>query len=386
MARYTRYGSTMLLGLAMLAPCAALAAFESPEASVASLPLAFERNQGQSDPHVRFVARGGGYDHVFHRRGRTRCRDGSVFGTSLHPRIRPSNGRQPFSAATIASVAGNGELPDRRRSGRPRDGCQDVCAAPAVCVRVPGHRYRLLRQRRARIRRDRGAQRRSSPHPPAIRRRRTGSAIQRRRSDAARGSRNVTFQKPVAYQEIEGRRRNVDARYVLLGDDRVGFRLETSTTRTIRSSSTHCCRSRPICGGAASGVALDAPTISTSSARRRSPSFRTPAAYQTQLAGTTDAYVAKLNPAATAAIYTTYLGARRATTLGLGIAVDSAGSAYVTGTSTGSAFPLTPGAYQSTGSTFMTKLTRPPAMRSSIRRVSARLSPPLPSTAVATRS
>jgi len=41
---------------------------------------------------------------------------------------------------------------------------------------------------------------------------------------------------------------------------------------------------------------------------------------------------------------------------GLGIAVDGAGSAYITGTTTSASFPITPGAYQATGTTFVTKL------------------------------
>jgi hypothetical protein len=54
-------------------------------------------------------------------------------------------------------------------------------------------------------------------------------------------------------------------------------------------------------------------------------------------------------------IFATYLGARRATTQGLGIAVDGAGSAYLTGTTTSSAFPVTPNAYRTSGTTFVTK-------------------------------
>src|SRR6185369_11623260 len=64
--------------------------------------------------------------------------------------------------------------------------------------------------------------------------------------------------------------------------------------------------------------------------------------YATQPVGTQDAYVLKLNPSGTAAIYATYLGARRATTTGLAIAVDAAGGAYVAGTTTSTAYPITP--------------------------------------------
>jgi uncharacterized protein (TIGR03437 family) len=58
-----------------------------------------------------------------------------------------------------------------------------------------------------------------------------------------------------------------------------------------------------------------------------------------------DAFVVKLNPAGQI-VYATYLGGAGADA-GLGIAVDSSGSAYVVGTTTSQNFPLTAGAFQS---------------------------------------
>src|SRR5262249_26280609 len=72
-----------------------------------------------------------------------------------------------------------------------------------------------------------------------------------------------------------------------------------------------------------------------------------------------DIFVSKLNPEGTQLIYSTYLGGH-GSDLGLGIAVDSSGSAYITGQTTSSDFPTTPGAFQrSTGggnSAFVSKL------------------------------
>jgi hypothetical protein len=56
--------------------------------------------------------------------------------------------------------------------------------------------------------------------------------------------------------------------------------------------------------------------------------------------------VSKLNKDGSALVYSTYLGGER--TAGAGIAVDGAGSAYVTGVVESSAFPTTPGAFQTT--------------------------------------
>jgi len=72
----------------------------------------------------------------------------------------------------------------------------------------------------------------------------------------------------------------------------------------------------------------------------------------------TDAFVTKLNSTGTDLVYSTYLGSSGANeTRGLGIAVDSAGSVYVTGiTPDSSDFPTTPGAFQtSPGNSFVTK-------------------------------
>jgi hypothetical protein len=65
--------------------------------------------------------------------------------------------------------------------------------------------------------------------------------------------------------------------------------------------------------------------------------------------GFSDAFVAKLNAAGTALVYSTYLGGSgNRGDVGLGIAVDSVGSAYVTGYTDSTNFPTTPGALQTT--------------------------------------
>lgn len=67
--------------------------------------------------------------------------------------------------------------------------------------------------------------------------------------------------------------------------------------------------------------------------------------------GYSNTFVSKLNPTATSLVYSTYFGASFADDEGDGIAVDSAGNAYVAGTvgaSGGSSLPATPGAYQTT--------------------------------------
>ena len=58
-----------------------------------------------------------------------------------------------------------------------------------------------------------------------------------------------------------------------------------------------------------------------------------------------DAFVTKFNPTGSALVYSTYLGGKYQDA-GQGIAVDTAGNAYVTGYTTSANFPVTPGAFQ----------------------------------------
>ena len=82
----------------------------------------------------------------------------------------------------------------------------------------------------------------------------------------------------------------------------------------------------------------------------------TPGAFQVVGTGS-NAFVTKINPAGSGLVYSTYLGDG----LGLAIAVDSSGNAYVTGVTGAPNFPTTPGAYQLAWSgggqkVFLTKL------------------------------
>jgi hypothetical protein len=71
----------------------------------------------------------------------------------------------------------------------------------------------------------------------------------------------------------------------------------------------------------------------------------TAGAFQGTFGGKTDAWVAKLNSGGTKLIYATFLGGSGDERTG-GIAVDSAGNAYVTGTTTSKNFPVAAGVFQ----------------------------------------
>ncbi len=86
----------------------------------------------------------------------------------------------------------------------------------------------------------------------------------------------------------------------------------------------------------------------------------TTGAFQTSLAGSSDAFVTKLTPDGSGLVYSTYLGGSSSDD-GRGIAVDNAGSAYVTGVTSSNDFPTTTGAFQTSlagdADAFVAKLT-----------------------------
>ena len=71
----------------------------------------------------------------------------------------------------------------------------------------------------------------------------------------------------------------------------------------------------------------------------------TPGAFQTSSSGDVDSFVTKLNAAGTALVYSTFLGGSALDSTN-GIAVSAAGNAYVTGLTDSLNFPVTPGAFQ----------------------------------------
>jgi len=99
------------------------------------------------------------------------------------------------------------------------------------------------------------------------------------------------------------------------------------------------------------GIAVDADGNAYVTGVTSSGNFPTTAgAYQVTYGGNQagsggDAFVTKLDPAGSALVYSTYLGGN-GSDWGNGIAVDAAGNAYVTGTTSWTTFPTTPDAFQ----------------------------------------
>jgi hypothetical protein len=88
------------------------------------------------------------------------------------------------------------------------------------------------------------------------------------------------------------------------------------------------------------GIAVDSSGSAYLAGYTGSTDFPTVNAFQPEIAGYSDAFVAKLNPAGSAFVYSTYLGGSAAEGLhGLEIAVDASGGAYVAGETASTDFP-----------------------------------------------
>jgi hypothetical protein len=155
--------------------------------------------------------------------------------------------------------------------------------------------------------------------------------------------------KPVAYQEIDGVRREVSISFRLIDEKKVGFAVGNYDPKfrlTIDPGySTYL-------GGSGSdygyGIAVDSSgNAYVVGHTTNSTNFPTQSPFQgTYGGGNYDAFVTRLNISGSALEYSTYLGGSNWDE-GFGIAVDSSGNAYVTGRTYSTNFP-TQNPYQGT--------------------------------------
>jgi len=155
----------------------------------------------------------------------------------------------------------------------------------------------------------------------------------------------ILLRKPHIYQELAGQKKVIPGDYALKGrvlrfDVAAYDHSQPLIIDPVVSFSTFLGNSGG--GDAASAVAADASGVYITgvTASLAFPGV-TSASFKSTKDGPADAFIAKLNPTGTAFLYATYLGGAAIDT-GLGIAVDGLGNAYVTGSTQGSSFPLSP--------------------------------------------
>lgn len=150
----------------------------------------------------------------------------------------------------------------------------------------------------------------------------------------------VLHHKPFIYQVVDGVKQRVQGGYLFKGKNAVGFHLQSyDVTKPliidpVLSYSTYLGGSGNDKGA---GIAVDTAGNAYLTGQTTSANFPTPNALQSS-STEVEAFVTKVNPAGTALVYSTYLGGS-GTDEGLSIAVDAAGSAYVTGHTASSNFP-----------------------------------------------
>jgi hypothetical protein len=93
-------------------------------------------------------------------------------------------------------------------------------------------------------------------------------------------------------------------------------------------------------GDSGNGIAVDAAGNAYVSGYTSSADFPTRNAFQPTLAGSMNAFVAKLSADGSALAYSTYLGGSVGTDVGFGIAADQSGRVYVTGETNSDDFPI----------------------------------------------
>lgn len=167
---------------------------------------------------------------------------------------------------------------------------------------------------------------------------------------------------PRVYQEVNGKRQRIPARFVRGSDNTLRFALSTyDHTRPlvidpVLSYSSYLGGSS---GDAGVAVAVDASGSAYVTGITTSTNFPVQNAYKSSKSGTTDIFVAKLTPDGNGLVYSTYLGGRQSDSFTSAIAVDSSGNAYIAGWTTSNTYPVTSGAFAaaiSGGGGIVTKL------------------------------
>lgn len=165
----------------------------------------------------------------------------------------------------------------------------------------------------------------------------------------------VELQKPVAYQNVDGTKRNIEVAYTLTGPRHVGFRLapyDTSEPLIIDPVLDYSTYLGGSGDDAAFGIAVDVAGDAFVAGQTFSTDFPTTAGgfqQAPQAAASTNGavFVTELNPTGTAEVYSSYLiGSDALGEAAFGIALDPTGNIYVAGQTSSTGFPTTTNAFK----------------------------------------
>ncbi len=329
--------------------------------ALASLPMAFEPNVGQTDPAVRFLARGAGYDVFLTddglRLSLSRAAKGDEPPASSAIGVRLVGAKKDAKATGVDRLPGVsnyfiGNDPSKWRTRVPHfRSVQLHDVYPGVDLVLYGKEGRLEYDLRV----GPGAD------PDAIRLAFDG--VDDIRLDPSSGDLvlrtelgEVRQLLPVVYQEIDGKRIPRDVAYVLgAGDGKGAQRVVAMNVAhydpwhelvidPVLSYSTYWGTDvvfpSPWGWWGRNSIDLDADGAIYVSGGTTSPTFPTLNAYQSTLLGSEDAYITKISPDGRELIYSTYLGGAGGYTRARAFKVTPSGSAYVGGETSSPDFPL----------------------------------------------
>jgi hypothetical protein len=310
------------------------------------LPLSFEANHGQTDPRVKFLSRTSKYtlfltvdEAVFTLRG-----DQAAPGV-LRMKLHHANSAP--SVIGVEELAGKsnyfvGSDPANWRTNNPTYAeVKYEGVYPGIDLVYYGNQRQLEYDFIVAPGAD----------PRQIAFDVTGSKRIRRNSHGdlvfQMGADEIRWRKPAVYQQKDGLRRQISARYVISNTNRIAFELARYDARQplyidplIYST---------FLGGSGTdsgnGIAVDSEGNAYVAGSTASANFPTMDPLQPARAGDNDAFVTKLNAAGTALIYSTFLGGSQ-NDYGKGIALDSSGNAYIVGYTNSANFPVTAAALQ----------------------------------------
>jgi hypothetical protein len=314
-------------------------------AGYGDLPLSFEPNRGQSAEAVRYLAEGPGY---------------GLFLTPTRALLSFEAGSavlsMRFLRAGVPTISGVGRLPgEANYIGTSRShselgiptysGVRYAGLWPGIGVRFYGsstkleYDYDLAPGARA--------------GEIGMRFGASGGVSLARDGDLVLGVGGTTVRqpRPRAYQEIDGSRRAVGARYVMRGHGEVGVALGAYDHRlpvTIDPRLVYSTYLDRGIKGPAAALAVDRHGSVYLAGSTTSPRFPTHKAMQAKLpsrGGQGSSFVTKLSPDGRHVVWSTYLGGRGGS-YAQAIAVDRSGAAYVAGMSYPEGMPTTPGAFQ----------------------------------------
>jgi Beta-propeller repeat len=155
------------------------------------------------------------------------------------------------------------------------------------------------------------------------------------------GDRRLTEGAPYIYQELGSVKASVEGRYSIHRDGSVGFALgyyDPARPLIIDPLMTYSTLVGTNNFNAATAIAVDSAGAAYIAGYTDSDALPTANPAQNFNLGSVQVFVAKLNPAGNSLEYCTYMGGSN-DDRAYGIAVDSSGSAYVTGTTTSPNFP-----------------------------------------------